>query len=306
MVRCCWAGVGAAGAAPAGGRRPGAGPRRSGAAGQRLDIADPRADARARTQVVSAPTAASSRGAGDGQQILGSCSPSSRSMTRVVPNGVRPTTMPGCSATARPMIAAPALLRARAHGREHRPRCAPGRRRRPSCPVGHPQGVQAQKPHADATASGIGMACSSSSTPMPAARAISTVAGTSPPRVDRAGRARHSAGAAPASPRPGGRGAVGGDGGAEVDPPARLMMATLLADGTRDDDVIARAGLLGADAHPGGHHAHAGGVHEKTIGAALSDHLGVAGDDADPASAAALPMVCATVPSTSSSSPPRG
>ena len=56
----------------------------------------------------------------------------------------------------------------------------------------------------------------------------------------------------------------------------------MLTDVARDDDVIARAGLLGSDAQARGYDADTGGVDEKAVRAAFSDNLGVAGDNRDP------------------------
>ena len=120
---------------------------------------------------------------------------------------------------------------------------------------------------------------------MPALRAISTVDATSPPRVG----SRRVCTTFGSSDRREHRGhqsvqwrAVGGHRGAEVDALAHAHdRHAVLADVARHDDVIAGARLLGPDAQPVGHHADAGGVDEKPVRTALSDDLGVAGDDAD-------------------------
>ena len=78
------------------------------------------------------------------------------------------------------------------------------------------------------------------------------------------------------------RRAVGDHGGAEVDALAHAHdRHAVFADVAGDDDVVAGACAFGSDVHSVGHQPDAGGVDEEPVRTALSDDLGVPGDDAD-------------------------
>ena len=148
-----------------------------------------------RTQALTAATAASSSvpvtpGTIGSGMVRANVSRSAEAVrpVRVPPPGwcrtaVRATTMPGCSSTTRPMIAASAPSGRDRMAASTASLCAGSTKATILPSLATCNGSRPRKPHAEATVSGTGMACSSSSTPTPAARAISTVAATSPPRV---------------------------------------------------------------------------------------------------------------------------
>ncbi len=191
------------------------------------------------------------------------------------------TTMPGCSSTHSPMIAACRAERVRPHRGQHRVGLPRGARRPPACPrwprtSGPARAARTRwRPRA---APGIDF--STSRTPTRDAAAISLSDVARPPRVGSRSTCRSGVDREHGRDQRVQRRAVGDHVGAELETLAHTHDRDAVhADRAADDDHVADLGAVRTDVDAVGDQADARGVDVDLVAVAGVDHLRVAGDD---------------------------